>query len=194
MLNKESLIFAKMDLNSKNETKRLNGLRVVSEHYQDIKEMRKKKERLKTIKKHVVFNKLNWYITITLDDEKKTQDIKLVNQSLKKILYRNEIKFFLIPEYSQSGRLHYHGFISDNDYMVNTGHFKRGKPVYHCSLLNKNYGFSYAVDVGKNLRTMRYVSKYSVKNGVRSIYSRCVLTPADKIAINLFGINLILKE
>lgn len=194
MLNKESLIFAKMDLNSKNETKRLNGLRVVGEHYEDIKEMRKRKERLKTIKKHVIFNKLNWYITITLDDEKKTQDKKLVNQSLKKILYRNGIKFYLIPEYSQTGRLHYHGFISDNDYMINTGHFKRGKPVYFCSLLNKNYGFSYAVDVGKNLRTMRYVSKYAVKNGVRSIYSRCILSTADKTAIDLFGLNLLAKE
>ena len=194
MLNKDSLIFAKMDLNSKNEKKRMNGVRVVTEHYSNLKEMRKRKERLKTIKKYVIFNKLNWYITITLDDEKKTQNIKLVNKSLKTILYRNGIKFYLIPEYSQTGRLHYHGFISDNDYMINTGHFKRGKPVYQCSLLNKNYGFSYAFDVGKNFRTMRYISKYAVKNGVRSIYSRCILTSADKIAINLFGFNLLSKE
>lgn len=160
-----------------------NGLmmfqRELPEYIQELKKMRKRIRAKKNIKRHIELKKLNLYVTITLDQNKKNR-YKNQHQALQKILKRNNVDYYLIPELHSDGAYHYHGFLGNAKIRYKGFKNKFKKNVYTVPLLQKNYGniIAYLLPepgTWQYSRIISYVSKYVTKDG----YSRAL---ANRIA------------
>ena len=101
-----------------------------------IKLHEKKKRRKRTIKKNIRRKRLNWYVTLTLNPERKDRtDLKRFQKGIKQMFRYYEIDYCLVPEFHSDGfSYHFHGFLgSENmELFVGDGHRDRYKnKVYH---------------------------------------------------------------
>lgn len=133
-------------------------------------------------------NDWSYFLTITYDDEKiNSRNVKEVMKQLASWLHnqsvRNDLRYILIPEYHQSGRIHLHGLINDALEVVDSGTRTvqgfdkplRLSTIRSLGLVGKvkdvvynvpswKYGFSTAVKIhGDQGALATYVTKYMTK-------------------------------
>ena len=155
-------------------------------YIEELKKYRAKARRKETIKKHIKLKKLKWYVTITFDPKKKDR-FSTNQEALTRLLRRYGIDYYLVAEFHKDGAIHYHGFLSDKKGIYKYfGRDKRGKPVWICKPLDKNYGLTRCYYLINN-KMINYVVKYAVKQGNKALYSRIKLNEIEQKCYNLFG-------
>lgn len=164
------------------------------------------------VRRLALANEFKWFVTLTIDPSKvDSLDVAAVtrklNQWCSNQVKRKGLRYILVPEFHQSGRVHYHGFFSDSLEAVDSGTITGipgakgprkprskaqraewleagGKVVYN--LPGWSYGFTTAIELyGEYERAVAYVCKYigkeSQKIGGRWYYSGGNLcTPVEK--------------
>lgn len=143
------------------------------------------------VRRLALANEFRWFVTLTIDPAKlDSYDVAAVtrrlNQWLSNQVKRRGLRYVLVPEFHQSGRVHYHGFFSDSMEAVDSGTItgvpgsKRprkprskaqrsewlaagGKVVYN--LPGWPYGFTTAIELyGEYAAAVAYVTKYIGKD------------------------------
>ena len=150
----------------------------LSEYYEERKEMARRASRMATIRRHIVCNNLVWYCTFTLTPEKQGINEKTLTESLRKMLTRKKLKYYIVKEYGKKNNtLHFHGFISANDDMVNSGRRDRfGNAIYNYLPLQENYGYTFCTllpDNWQKQKIIKYIIKYAIKEtNQKALYTR----------------------
>jgi len=132
------------------------------------------------VRRLALTNQFRWFVTLTIDPQKidsydAAAVTKRLSQWLSNRVKRDGLRYILVPEHHKSGRIHYHGFFSDNIRAVDSGHRDaEGHPVYN--LPQWDYGFTTAIELyGEYRKAVAYVCKYigkdSQKIGGRWYYS-----------------------
>lgn len=119
-----------------------------------------------------VLNDFQYFITFTLDSNKLDRfDYTLINTKLKKWLsnavQRQDAMYLVVPELHKNGAVHFHGLISGNFDLVDSGYkTKKGVTIYN--LKNWGYGFTTAIPLDDNkVATAKYICKYITKDTKR---------------------------
>jgi hypothetical protein len=173
---------------------------------ESIKEHQKKSNKRRTIKNNIDKKHLTWYCTLTLNPQKKgDKTLKELQKSINIMMSRNNIQYVLVPEYHESGAIHFHGFLNIPNpdlierKIINGKSIKDryGNPVYILAPFEKNYGFTQLINIAnKNEytrnRTVNYIVKYAIKDNSKIMSSRCnpKMTSLQK-AIAFFGNDLV---
>ena len=128
--------------------------------------VKRSKERIFDI---ALLNDWDYFITVTFDPEKVDSldpkaVIKKLNNWLRNAVYRKGLKYVLVPEYHQSGRIHLHGLICGDFNYINSEHkTNRGQDILNIS--DWTYGFSTAIALDDNkTATAKYMTKYITKD------------------------------
>ena len=115
-------------------------------------------------------NEFRWFVTLTLDPEKVdsfdgTAVVKKLNAWCSNMVQRKGLRYILVPERHQSGRIHFHGFFNDCLEVVDSGHMDRqGHRVFN--LPQWSLGFTTAIELyDEYTRAVGYVCKYVGKQG-----------------------------
>lgn len=133
----------------------------------------------------VLLNDFQWFLTITLDQNKLDRHnvnviIPKLNRWLKNMVQRKDLHYVLVPEYHKKGGIHLHALVSGNLNFVDSGTvtwpgqkkpvkpetaIKRGIPssiwqkVYNVT--DWKYGYSTAIQIyGDRQKFLCYVCKY----------------------------------
>lgn len=167
----------------------------------DVAEVQKRSRRRKTLRDNIHYKKLTHYVTFTLKAEKQEINQKLVKQSITKMLRRYGIQYILVPEFHQSGAIHFHGFIDIPDYSLIQRKIIDGKPisnkygddVMELIPLEKNFGFTDLIDITKKdeqqvSRMINYIIKYLTKENNKFMSSR-LTKDITELAIHYFGVD-----
>lgn len=172
------------------------------------KNYQKLKGRRRTALKHIRYKKLNYYATLTFKDEKLlSTDINRMFKSLKELFSRYRISYYLVPEFApNTGRLHYHGFISVKDKTLlqpkiinkKAVHDRYNNEVLELIPYEKNYGYSTIKDISKKQyyerqKMINYTLEYSLKNGMRARFDRIKKRSSYEWAVFFFGDELVKK-
>lgn len=162
--------------------------------------------RKRTIKNNFYSKLCNFYVTFTLKQDKRDlakqdkRDLAVVKTSLTKMLKRYDIPYILIPEYHKDGNIHFHGFITINDfslidYKIIDGNFirdKYGNDVYVLNPIEFSYGFTQLIyldgkpDYEIN-KIVNYIVKYLTKDNNRVMSSRYGSFNAYTLALEWFS-------
>lgn len=115
-------------------------------------------------------NDFRWFVTLTIDPEKcdsfdGAAVIKKLNAWCSNMVQRNALRYILVPERHESGRIHFHGFFSDSVKAVVSGHYdSQGHPIFN--LPQWSLGFTTAIELYDDYtRAVGYVCKYVGKQG-----------------------------
>lgn len=149
---------------------------------EEIKLQQKKKRRKQTVRKNIEKKRLNWYVTLTVNPERKDRkDLKKLQRGMKQLFQYYEVDYYLIPELHSDGvSYHFHGFLGCEDMSLfeDSGRMDRFRnKVYHFVPYSRNYGFSSCVlldgksDWQKN-RIINYVVMYMIKDDIKAMSSR----------------------
>lgn len=136
-------------------------------------------------------NGWDYMVTLTLDNEKidrysKTEVLKVIGKWLDNQVQRKQLKYLIVPELHKDGAIHFHGLMSGNVKITQSGTYKiEGKkaPVKKNTLTRRGlspdspnvrvvynvngfpYGFSTAVKLdGQSERVATYMTKYITKD------------------------------
>lgn len=115
-------------------------------------------------------NDFRWFVTLTIDPEKcdsfdGAAVVKKLNAWCSNMVQRRGLRYILVPERHQSGRIHFHGFFNDCLEVVDSGHMDRqGHVIYN--LPQWSLGFTTAIELyDEYTRAVGYVCKYVGKQG-----------------------------
>ena len=115
-------------------------------------------------------NDFRWFVTLTIDPEKcdsfdGAAVVKKLNAWCSNMVQRKGLRYILVPERHESGRIHFHGFFSDSVEAVVSGHYdSQGHPIFN--LTQWSLGFTTAIELYDDYtRAVRYVCKYVGKQG-----------------------------
>ena len=115
-------------------------------------------------------NDFRWFVTLTIDPEKcdsfdGAAVIKKLNAWCSNMVQRKALRYILVPERHESGRIHFHGFFSDSVEAVVSGHYdSQGHPIFN--LPQWTFGFTTAIELYDDYtRAVGYVCKYVGKQG-----------------------------
>lgn len=172
----------------------------------DYKELQNKSNRKRTIKRNIKEKGLNWYCTLTLNPEKKgDKTLKQLQASIRKMMSRYDIDYVLIPELTEKGAFHFHGFLRVDDSELIERKIIAGKPivdrykneVYNLVPFEKNYGYTQLVridsknEIERN-KLVNYTVKYAVKGEFKTMSSRFPkVRYSTQKAIDFFGADLV---
>lgn len=123
-------------------------------------------------------NDFDFFVTLTFDPEKvDSYDPAAVTKALNRwtdnMVRRHGLRYVLVPELHQSGRIHLHGFFAGAGLIaVESGHVdKAGHTVYN--LPQWGFGFSTAIRLyGDYHAAVGYCSKYITKQDQQRIMGR----------------------
>lgn len=174
----------------------------VHEYMEMLKSVRAKTVRKQTVIKNIKNKSLLWYVTFTINknwkDAYTETDLKRLQDSIRKLMKDLNIDYFLVPEVQPKSQLfHFHGFISDNDYLVFSGKLDKYKnKVYHFVPLQDKFGFTsciYLFDKKPYVKSkiISYVVKYITKSGYRAMSNRTALKGKYSDVFNFFGLSLV---
>ena len=115
-------------------------------------------------------NDFRWFVTLTIDPEKcdsfdGAAVIKKLNAWCSNMVQRKGLRYILVPERHESGRIHFHGFFSDSVEAMVSGHYdSQGHPIFN--LPQWSLGFTTAIELYDDYtRAVGYVCKYVGKQG-----------------------------
>ena len=116
-----------------------------------------------------ILNDFDYFITFTLDKKKIDRyDYSLICKKLKvwlsKAVQRQGAKYLIVPELHDDGAVHFHGLISGNFNLVDSGLVtKKGQAIYN--LKNWDFGFTTCIPLdGNKVATAKYICKYITKD------------------------------
>lgn len=118
-----------------------------------------------------MLNPFDYFVTFTLSSDKVDRyDYKVICSKFKNWLHnqskRKSMIYLIIPELHKDGAVHFHGLISGNFSLVDSGKSYGGKVIYN--LFDWGLGFSTCIRLdGDYLRTVRYICKYISKDGAK---------------------------
>lgn len=166
------------------------------------KELESKSRRKNTIRNNINEKRLNYSVTFTLASFKHILDEKKIKRSLTQLLRRYNIPYILVPEYHESGVIHFHGFVRINDLSMIQRKIIKGVPitdrfnnkVYELIVLEKNYGFTTLKEFEnkpewEKHRMINYLLKYITKNNGKLMSSRYGCYNSYTFAVEMFGIK-----
>ena len=116
-------------------------------------------------------NDFTYFVTFTLDKRKIDRyDYKEICSKLKNWLknsvQRNDCIYLIVPELHEDGAVHFHGLISGNFNLHDSGLKYKGRIIY--SLKNWHYGFTTCIELDDNkVATASYICKYITKDTKR---------------------------
>lgn len=109
------------------------------------------------------------FITLTYSDEN-LPGHSLVKEDVQKFMKRlrwklgKKISYYLVGEYSDNLRQHYHAIIFGHDFRDHEKYNQNGTPHYEKNLLGESWNYQGRVHVGDcNSATIQYVAKYVQK-------------------------------
>ena len=115
-------------------------------------------------------NDFRWFVTLTLDPQKVDSFdgpavVKKLNAWCSNMVQRKGLRYILVPERHQSGRIHFHGFFNDCLEVVDSGHTDRQGHKVH-NLPQWSLGFTTAIELYDDYqKAVGYVCKYVGKQG-----------------------------
>lgn len=119
-----------------------------------------------------LLNSFDYFVTFTLDSQKIDRyDYSLIQSKLKNWLKnnsaRNDLKYLVVPELHQDGAVHFHGLISGNLKLIDSGlKHKDGRTIYNADAWH--YGFTTVLELtGEYIAVARYITKYVTKDTKR---------------------------
>lgn len=132
------------------------------------------------VRRLALCNDFKWFVTLTINPDKiDSYDVALVtkrmNQWASNQVKRKGLKYILVPEFHESGRVHYHGFFNDVLRAVPSNKTdKCGHMIFN--LPEWTYGFTTAIELYGSYHaavayTCKYIGKNSTKIGGRWYYS-----------------------
>lgn len=116
-----------------------------------------------------ILNNFDYFVTFTLDKNKIDRyDYSLICSKLKKWLQnavqRNNASYIIVPELHQDGAVHFHGLISGEFDLADSG-LKTSKNQTIYNLNNWKLGFTTCIELDENkVATARYLCKYITKD------------------------------
>lgn len=179
--------------------------REYEEWIQHRKDIQSKSRSKNTIIRNIEQKQLNFSVLFTLKPEKQNTDVKVIKSSVTKLLRRYDIPYVLVPEFTEKGVIHFHGFIRVTDTDLYREKRYKGRPVYdryknlvyELLPLESNYGFTQLKliteksDIEKS-RIINYVVKYITKTDSKIMSSRLPkVSKAYKLACEWFGSDIV---
>lgn len=122
------------------------------------------------VRRLALANQFRWFVTLTYDPQKvdslnPDEALRRMGQWCSNQVKRRGLRYVLVPEYHQSGRVHLHGFFSDSLEAVDSGH-KAANGATIFNLPGWGYGFTTAIELyGEYHKAVAYVCKYIGKDG-----------------------------
>lgn len=169
------------------------------------KKIQSKSRSRNTIRKNISEKQLNYSVLFTLQPDKHNICEKVLKRSLTQLLRRYNIPYVLVPEYHQSGVIHFHGFVRiENSKDIQVKMFedkpvidKYNNIVYEFLPLEKNYGFTQLKSIEnkssiEKALMINYVSKYISKGDSKLMSSRFGRRDALALALDWFGSEKVL--
>ena len=132
------------------------------------------------VRRLALANQFRWFVTLTIDPKKidsydPVAVTRKLSQWLSNRVKRDDLRYILVPEKHESGRIHYHGFFSDHVQVSDSGHKdSKGHTIYN--LPQWDYGFTTAIELYGDYHAAigyacKYIGKESEKIGGRWYYS-----------------------
>jgi hypothetical protein len=155
------------------------------------------------VRRLALCNDFKYFVTLTINPEKiDSYDVALVtkrmNQWASNQVKRKGLKYILVPEFHQSGRVHYHGFFNDALEVVDSKiRDSNGHIIYN--LPGWTYGFTTAIELYGDYHaaiayTCKYIGKNSEKIGGRWYYSGGdLIKPVEKPVDISYGLLMDLQ-
>lgn len=117
-----------------------------------------------------MLNEFNYFITLTLDENKisrtnKDEILTALKRWLDNMVRRHNLQYIIVPEYHKDGEsIHFHGLIKgDLKLTDSTKKTAKGQIIYN--LQNWKYGFSTCISLDENYeRVCNYITKYITKD------------------------------
>lgn len=113
-------------------------------------------------------NQFDYFVTLTIspetcDRESPEQITKILKKWLSNQVYRNNLKYLIIPEYHKDHKsIHFHGLMSGDLDLKETPLTTNGKRIYNIN--NWSLGYSTAIDLtGNMVAVSHYIVKYISK-------------------------------
>ena len=129
--------------------------------------MRRARSKLRRL---ALANEFRWFVTLTIDPQKcdsfdGAAVVKKLNAWCSNMVQRRGLKYILVPERHQSGRIHFHGFFNDCLNVADSGHTdSQGHKIYN--LPQWSLGFTTAIELYDDYtKAVGYVCKYVGKQG-----------------------------
>lgn len=176
-------------------------------YYDKVKETQSRRRSKATILRNVIDKQLNYSVLFTLTPDKQLKSEKAVKESLTQTLSRLGVPYVLVPEYTEKGAIHFHGFIriDDNDliklkeYNGKTVTDKYGNLIYEFIPLEKTHGFTQLKDFSQKSdyqrnKVIAYITKYITKTGNKIMSSRYGRYDTLSLAHLFFGSQLVITE
>jgi len=156
----------KLELSKKTPKKPKSKIECNREPQERADSIKRSKDKVKDI---ALMNSFDGFITLTLSKDKinrydKDEILKRVGKWLDNMVNRHGVLYLLIPEEHKDGAIHFHGFISGDLKLIDSGlKTKRGQTIYN--LKSWRLGFSTYIPLDDNyLKAVGYVSKYITKD------------------------------
>lgn len=132
------------------------------------------------VRRLALANQFRWFVTLTINPDKidsfdPAAVVRRMGQWCSNRVKRDGLRYILVPEKHESGRIHFHGFFSDSVEAVDSGHKdKSGHTIFN--LPEWDYGFTTAIELYGDYHaaigyTCKYIGKDSEKVGGRWYYS-----------------------
>ena len=173
-------------------------------YYDKVKETQSRRRSKATILRNVIDKQLNYSVLFTLKPDKQLKSEKAVKASLTETLSRLQIPYVLVPEYTESGVIHFHGFIRiDNNGLIKLKEYngktvtdKYGNLIYEFIPLEKTHGFTQLKDFSQKSdyqrnKVIAYITKYITKTGNKIMSSRYGKYDTLSLAHLFFGSHLV---
>ena len=118
-----------------------------------------------------LLNDFQYFVTLTLDQNKidrydYTEICKKVKNWLNNACKRYNCKYLIVPELHEDGAVHFHGLLSGDFTLVDSGKKYQNKPIYN--LDNWHYGFTTCMQLTGNKEAVaKYICKYITKDTKR---------------------------
>lgn len=132
-----------------------------------IRSMRRARAKLRRL---ALANDFKWFVTLTIDPKKCDSFdgeavVRKLNSWCSNMVQRKGLRYILVPERHQSGRIHFHGFFNDCMEVADSGHVdKQGHKIFN--LPQWSLGFTTAIELYDNYtKAVGYVCKYVGKQG-----------------------------
>lgn len=132
------------------------------------------------VRRLALANEFKYFVTLTVDPAKiDSYDVAAVQRRLSQWLSnhvrRHGLVYVLVPEFHESGRVHYHGFFNDAISVVDSGHRDSGGHVVY-NMPDWIYGFTTAIELyGDRHAAVGYCTKY-IGKGNQKIGGRWYLS------------------
>lgn len=138
--------------------------------YKDCCNMQRSVRRAKANISELVHScKWMYFVTLTLNKERINRyDYDEIYAHLRTFLSnkvsRNNITYVLVPEYHKDGAIHFHGFVSGNIRISDSGKRRYGRPVFNWVEWQYGYSTLIPLEIGNNTRIANYIKKYIGKD------------------------------